>query len=214
MSSADLSSVELRIEGEADRPAVREVIVQAFGDHGHVVAELVDSLRQSTAWEGLAFVAENGTGLVGHVMFTRSLLDAPRRLVGVQVLSPLAVQPARQQQGIGARLVRHGLAALAARGDPLVFLEGSPGYYARFGFERASHHGFRSPSLRIPEPAFQVLRLPACRSWMTGTLVYPEPFWQHDCVGLRKPPADDRGDEAGREGVGVSRTGPAGERGG
>jgi putative acetyltransferase len=24
---------------------------------------------------------------------------------------------------------------------------------------------------------------------MTGTLVYSEPFWAHDCVGLRDPTA-------------------------
>ena len=23
--------------------------------------------------------------------------------------------------------------------------------------------------------------------WMTGALVYCEPFWTHDCVGLRDP---------------------------
>ncbi len=82
-------------------------------------------------------------------------------------------------------LVRHGLDVLTARADPLVFLEGPPHYYARFGFERASQHHFRSPSLRIPDPAFQALKLPAYEPWMTGTLVYAEPFWHHDCVGLR-----------------------------
>ena len=43
-------------------------------------------------------------------MFTRSLLDAPRRLVDVQVLSPLGVLPEHQRQGIGSALVRAGLA--------------------------------------------------------------------------------------------------------
>ena len=31
----------------------------------------------------------------------------------------------------------------------------------------------------------QVALLPAYEPWMTGTLVYSEPFWAHDCVGLR-----------------------------
>ena len=53
-------------------------------------------------------------------MFTRSLLDAPRRLVGVQVLSPLGVLPGRQRQGIGSALVRHGLKIMAGRAVPLV----------------------------------------------------------------------------------------------
>jgi putative acetyltransferase len=122
-------------------------------------------------------------------MFTRSLLDAPRRLVEVQVLSPLGVVPAWQKQGIGSALVRHGLKTVADRAVPLVFLEGEPGYYPRFGFAPGGRLGFRKPSLRIPDAAFQVARLPAYESWMTGTLVYSEPFWSHDAVGLRDPSA-------------------------
>jgi hypothetical protein len=49
--------------------------------------------------------------------------------------------------------------------------------------------GFRKPSLRIPDGAFQALRLPEYEPWMTGTLVYAEPFWRHDAVGLRDPSA-------------------------
>lgn len=187
MSTSGNTEVELRAERDTDRSAVRDVLTEAFGDHGDVVADLVDSLRQSSAWEGLSFVAEDGSELIGHVLFTRSLLDAPRRLLGVQVLSPLAVVPTHRRRGLGGRLVRHGLGVLTARAAPLVFLEGPPRYYARFGFVRASQHHFRSPSLRIPDPAFQALKLPAYEPWMTGTLVYAEPFWQHDCVGLRKP---------------------------
>ena len=48
-------------------------------------------------------------------------------------------------------------------------------------------HGFRKPSLRIPDAAFQVIRFATHQPWMTGTLVYPEAFWALDCVGLRKP---------------------------
>jgi hypothetical protein len=57
---------------------------------------------------------------------------------------------------------------LSERDVPLVFLEGAPGYYSRFGFEPGAAHGFRKPSLRIPDAAFQVLRLPTYESWMTA----------------------------------------------
>ncbi|HET9187288.1 MAG TPA: hypothetical protein VFN80_05000, partial [Acidothermaceae bacterium] len=70
--------------------------------------------------------------------------------------------------------------------EPALFLEGSPRYYGRFGFEPAVERGFRRPSLRIPKPAFQVKLLPAYQGWMTGTLVYAEPFCRFDCVGLRE----------------------------
>ena len=154
------------------------------------MADLVDSLRASTTSEtGLSLVAEHDERVVGHAMFTRSLLDAPQRLVDVQVLSPLAVMPEFHRRGIGSALVRRGVAILAERGVPLIFLEGNPDYYSRFGFELGSELDFRKPSLRIPDSAFQALRLPGYESWMTGTLVYAEPFWRHDLVGLRADPA-------------------------
>lgn len=151
-----------------------------------VVADLVDDLRGAVAaGEGLSLLAEERDEVVGHVMFTTSLLDAPRRLVPVQVLSPVGVLPDRQKEGIGTRLIRRGLEILADREAPVVFLEGPPAYYSRFGFEPGAAHGFRKPSLRIPDKAFQALRLPSYEPWMTGTLVYAETFWAHDAVGLR-----------------------------
>jgi putative acetyltransferase len=178
--------MDLRVERPDDRPAVRDVHRQAFGDHGPVVAAIVDELRASLrAGCGVSLVAERAGRVVGHVLFTRSLLDAPRRLVDVQLLSPLGVLPGWQGRGIGSALVRAGLKTAAEQSVPLVFLEGSPGYYARFGFSAAGPQGFRKPSLRIPDAAFQALRLPAYASWMTGTLVYPQTFWDHDAVGLR-----------------------------
>ena len=182
--------MELREELPDDKESVREIHLRAFGDHGLVVADLADTLRETiTPKDGLSLVAGHDGQIVGHVMFTRSLLDAPRRLVEVHVLSPLAVMPGYQKRGIGSALVRKGLKALARRAVPLVFLEGDPGYYSRFGFAPGRDLGFRKPSLRIPDGAFQAIRLPEYEPWMTGTLVYAEPFWRHDSVGLRDPSA-------------------------
>jgi putative acetyltransferase len=159
----------------------------AFGaDEGPWVADLVEELRRSLDDEpGLSLVACAGDAVIGHALFTRNLLDAPARLVDVQVLSPLGVHPDHQRRGVGTALVHRGLDELDARGVPAVFLEGSPAYYSRFGFLRGGEHGFRRPSLRIPDAGFQVRLLAAYEPWMTGTLVYRQEFWDADAVGLR-----------------------------
>jgi putative acetyltransferase len=180
----------IRSEREEDHPAVRAVHLAAFPGDNQVPA-LVDALRATPApLEPMSFVATHGADVVGHSMLSFSRLDAPERIVDVLVLSPLGVLPAYQNQGIGTRLVRHALAAADTNHVPLVFLEGSPDYYAARGFERADRLGFRSPSLRIPAPAFQVVRLTAHQPWMTGTLVYSDAFWATDCVGLRTTAPD------------------------
>jgi putative acetyltransferase len=71
---------------------VRALHLAAFGDHGPVVANLVDDLRETvTRGVGLSLVAEERDQIVGHVMFSPSLLDAPKRLLPVQVLSTVGV---------------------------------------------------------------------------------------------------------------------------
>ncbi|WP_116950678.1 GNAT family N-acetyltransferase [Jiangella endophytica] len=179
--------MELRPERPADHAAVEEVHRRAFGDDGEHVAGLTRDLRGLLSpTSGLSLVAAEGDQVVGHVLFTRSVLDAPERLVDVLVLSPVGVLPAHQRSGVGTALVARGLELADEQGAPAVFLEGSPGYYPRFGFRPGEPLGFRRPSLRIPEAAFQVRLLGRHEPWMTGTLVYSEIFWRHDAVGLRQ----------------------------
>ena len=178
--------MQIRVEQPRDHGAILEIHHRAFGASGARVAALVDALRSGDP-AALGLVAELGDEVVGHVMFSRSLLDAPRRIVAVQVLSPLGVRPDHQRRGIGGALVRHGLQLLDGRAAPLVFVEGDPRYHARLGFTPGGPRGFRKPSLRIPDDAFQVVALAAHAPWMTGTLVYSSAFWDHDCVGLRDP---------------------------
>jgi putative acetyltransferase len=178
--------VEIRTATGADADAIRTVQLAAFGDHGGVVNPLIDALRGTIATTDRSeYVATDGDEVIGHVMFSRSLLDAPDRLLDVQVLSPIGVLPDHQRRGVGKALIEHGIAALIRQDVPLVFLEGDPAYYSRRGFVAGAGLKFRRPSLRIPDAAFQVMALPTYEPWMTGTLVYAHAFWDHDAVGLR-----------------------------
>lgn len=179
------ANVVVRLMRVEEYEAMRDLSVSAFGGDPQIRI-LLDMLRESWAWDDeLCFVAELGDELAGQVLYTRAVLDAPSRLVDVLVLSPVGVRPDLQNSGIGSRMIRESLAQVASRSEPLVFLEGSPRYYQRFGFQRASALGFVAPSVRIPTPAFMVHRLPNYQSWMTGALVYPDAFWRADAVGLR-----------------------------
>ena len=87
---AGATDVMVRPERPGEEPVVRALVERAFG-HA-VVGEVVGALRMSWAWtDGLSFVAERDGALVGHVLFTRSWLDAPTQLLEVLVLSPLSV---------------------------------------------------------------------------------------------------------------------------
>jgi putative acetyltransferase len=178
----------VRPEEPRDVPAVEAVVTAAFGGPG--VAALLSDMRGDHCWRGLSFVVSptaEPDAVVGHVSYTRGWVDSPDELVEVLVLSPMSVHPRWQRQGAGTTLIHRSLAELGGRPEPFVFLEGSPHFYARAGFEPAAENGFTRPSTRIPEKAFQLWRLDggARAAALTGALVYPDVFWRHDAVGLR-----------------------------
>jgi putative acetyltransferase len=180
------SGLTIRAEEPGDQAAVRSLVGDAFGDTAR--SALLDDLRASSAWLGLSFVAELDDEIVGHVAYSRAWVDDPTELVEVLVLSPLSIRPDHASKGIGTALVMESLEQLAGRPEPLVFLEGDPGFYSRLGFVPGEPLGFRSPSARIPARAFQVRPLPGRPGRVTGALVYPDVWWRHDAVGLRDAP--------------------------
>jgi putative acetyltransferase len=178
--------MRIRPATQADRPAVRAVVTRAFGEEGPSVATLVDALRAS-GHVGAELVAEVEGEVTGHVMLSRSWVDAREALVEVLVLSPLSVAPEHHGRGQGTELLEAAVATARRLGAPALFLEGDPRFYSARGFEPATPRGFVRPSPRIPAPAFQVVVLDLHEQWMTGPLVYCDPFWSLDCVGLRDP---------------------------
>jgi putative acetyltransferase len=119
--------VSIRDERPGDEAAIRAVVAAAFGREAE--AMLVDEVRAIGV--GLcSLVAVDGGRIVGHVLFTPATVGAR----DAALLGPLSVAPAHQGRGVGAALVRAGVARMAERGAGAVVLVGSPGYYSRFGF--------------------------------------------------------------------------------
>lgn len=173
-------TVLIRAEQPEDRDAVTAVVSTAFDSAEH--GQLVDAIRASRHFIAeLSLVAERDGEIVGHVMISHAELHDGEAAHRVVTLSPLAVRPDRQRQGIGSALVRDVVAEAERLGEPLVLVEGDPRFYARFGFEPAAPHGiaFTLPSW-APEEAGQVLRLTGYDPEMRGRVVYPSAF---DVVG-------------------------------
>ena len=149
--SGHTTTVGIRRETPGDEAEVRRVNELAFNQG--MEANLVDRLRATCA-DYLSFVAVDSDRVVGHILFTPVTLDGSE-LSGMG-LAPMAVLPAQQRRGIGSRLVRHGLDHLRRAGCPFVVVVGHPGYYPRFGFEKASAFNLRSQWDGIPDEAFMV----------------------------------------------------------
>jgi putative acetyltransferase len=165
--------IAVRPEQPSDVPGVRRINEQAFGQPAE--ATLVDRLRD-TCPEAVSLVADEEGRVVGHILFTPVVLESAPPLAGMG-LAPMAVLPGRQRSGIGSALVRHGLDLLRRRGCPFVVVVGHPEYYPRFGFDRASRHGFASQWQGIADEAFMVLVLDApALAGATGVARYRPEF--------------------------------------
>jgi putative acetyltransferase len=171
------ASLNVRPEEEADYAAAAAVMLDAFGPgDGPVVAALARDIRASENYvPGFALVAEEESGVVGHVMLSWAGLEGAAR-DRILNLTPLSVRGDRQRRAIGSRLVEQALRLAEDAQEPAVLVEGIPAYYPRFGFERARPLGFAPPSERIPDEAFMVRRLSRYDPALAGRVVYPAAF--------------------------------------
>ena len=124
----------IRPETDADAREIGEVTAAAFKTLAisrHTEQFIVEALRAAGAL-AVSLVAELDGRIVGHIAFSPvTISDSASGWYG---LGPVSVLPAHQRQGIGAALIREGLARLQklnARGCCLV---GHPDYYRKFGF--------------------------------------------------------------------------------
>ena len=100
-------------------------------------------------------------------------------------LGPLSVEPSRQGQGIGSRLMEATLDAARQAGASVIVLLGGPGYHARLGFVPAADLGISAD----PSWGEFFQARPLADGWgrdgdaesqacagPRGVFTYPEPF--------------------------------------
>jgi putative acetyltransferase len=168
--------MSIRPEQPADHASIDRVVRAAFARHPDEVALLVERIRASANYvPTLSLVAEDASGVIAHVMLSFVPIEGGSRSELLN-LSPMSVRPDRQRAGVGSHLIEEALRRAEAAGEPAVLVEGIPAYYPRFGFERASPHGFRAPHVSTPDDAFMVKRLPGYRADLAGRVVYPAAF--------------------------------------
>ncbi|MFC6951512.1 N-acetyltransferase [Halorubellus litoreus] len=155
--------MQFRPETAADHDAVGALHRAAFPTDDE--ARLVDALRERDAFvPALSIVAAPGDAsaesatldrILGHVLLTEVDVAGTDDAL---TLAPVAVHPARQNDGIGTALVEHALDRCRDLDYEVVVLHGDPAYYSRFGFEPATSWGLENP-FDLPDDDFQVLAL-------------------------------------------------------
>jgi putative acetyltransferase len=131
----------IRSERPEDAAAIATIHERAFGQPAE--ARLVAALRAAGAL-AVSLVGEREGRLVGHVAFSPvSVRDGPGPAWEAIGLGPVGVLPDQQRTGVGAALVRAGLAACRARRQLVVLVLGHASYYPRFGFRPAAPEGLR-----------------------------------------------------------------------
>ncbi|TYR29673.1 N-acetyltransferase [Mesorhizobium microcysteis] len=164
-----MKGVTIREAAEADRDAIRAVEEAAFGQPDE--ARLVDALV-ADGDDVLELVAERDGEILGHVLFSRLMVETANRSFAAVALAPLAVAPPAQKQGIAKALVEEGHRQLRLAGEGLSVVLGDPAYYGRFGYAHSRASRFDS---QWQGEALQALAWGADAP-VAGRLVYPPAF--------------------------------------
>lgn len=166
------ASLFIRREAPDDIGAIYDLAKRAF--HGKSYSDgdeqdLINALRDAGALT-LSLVAEKAGVITGHVAISPAV--AQDGSDGWYALGPIAVEPARQRQGIGGSLIRESMERLTGMSARGCIVLGDTNYYPRHAFvlrpdlapvdEPARHYMVRALNGHSPEsvvsfhPIFQM----------------------------------------------------------
>ncbi len=167
--------ITIRSEKKKDSEAIHEVNQMAFGQEDESL--LIRRVRNSPRFiPDLSLVAVRKGEIVGHILFSPVSIKTKQGDIPALSLAPMAVLPAFQNQGIGSKLTREGLARCRRLGHKIVVVIGHPDYYPRLGFVPARPTGLEV-AFPVPGDAFMVHELiPQSLEGIKGMVKYPPEF--------------------------------------
>ena len=164
----------IRSETTSDYAAIDAIHTEAFGHDWE--AALIRRLRRDGPFDPeLSLVADEGSGPLGHTLFTPVTIEDTVHSIPAMVLAPLAVRADCRSGGLGTRLVQEGIRRCSERGCRILLVYGGP-YYDRFGFTLARNHHIYRPD-PVPGQHLRVLELiPGALDGVSGVIRYPGAF--------------------------------------
>jgi len=128
------------LDGRMDHRVVEEITREAFWNlyfPGCDEHYLVHILRDHPDFiEEMDFVAENGNGVIGNIMYTRSyVIDEDGNKLDTITFGPVSVHPDHQKKGVGSALITHTKEIAMKNGVSAIIILGHPRNYCKHGFK-------------------------------------------------------------------------------
>lgn len=165
-------NIIIRGELGGDRSSIEGLIDEVFADAA--VRKLVRDLRSSAMYKPeLSCVAELGGEVMGSVLYFPVSIRGAEKTHKAVHMSPIAVREVEGRQGVGERLVRHGIQRAHGLGYEIVLVMGPRRYFAPFHFQPAIPLGIRA-NLPLPPEDFMVHTIrPELAHNIAGSVAYP-----------------------------------------
>lgn len=176
-------TIHIRQEKNEDIDIIYNLVKKSFENAEHsdgTEQDLVNRLRKSKSFiPELSLVATDGNNLIGHILFTKILIENNNKKAESLALAPLAVLPEYQNKSVGSKLVKEGLKIAKELGYRSVIVLGSEKYYPRFGFVEAKNFEI-IPPFEVPSENFMIIELEkGSLKDISGTVIYAKEFFEN-----------------------------------
>lgn len=176
-------TIHIRQEKNEDIDIIYNLVKKSFENAKHsdgTEQDLVNRLRKSKSFiSELSLVATDGNNIIGHILFTKILIENNNKKAESLALAPLAVLPEYQNKSVGSKLVKEGLKIAKELGYKSVIVLGSENYYPRFGFVEAKNFKI-IPPFEVPSENFMAIELEEdSLKDISGTVIYSKEFFEN-----------------------------------